>query len=276
MKVPSFDDIGKERKDLLLGKKVGIFQYDNKLAVNLKAANGVTIAAKAIRTNAGRLDAEFKGTWTNGPVTLELLPAKPKATLKVAKTVAPGLSLTLSDEFPNPHRNGKATIEYFQPHVTSKFVVGLNSNVPVEANACVGWNGFVAGGKANVDVRNSRVSNYSLACAYLGPGFTATGHTTEKFGKITGTYWQKIDALSAIAAEVVHEPSSNDVALTMGYQHIEPDGTLNKMKISSKGAVQLHRDVKLARASTLGISMSLNALDTSQVPDIGISFDHSP
>lgn len=36
------------------------------------------MAAKAIRNNAGRLDAEFKGTWTNGPVTLELLPALPK------------------------------------------------------------------------------------------------------------------------------------------------------------------------------------------------------
>ena len=53
-------------------------------------------------------------------------------------------------------------------------------------------------------------------------------------------------------------------------------GTLNKVKVSSKGSVQLHRDVKVARASTLGLSMSLNALDTSQVPDIGISFDHSP
>jgi hypothetical protein len=53
-------------------------------------------------------------------------------------------------------------------------------------------------------------------------------------------------------------------------------GTLNKVKISSKGAVQLHRDVKLNQASTLGISMALNALDMSQVPDIGISFDHSP
>lgn len=118
----------------------------------------------------------------------------------------------------------QATIEYFQPHVTSKFVVGLNSTLPVEANACVGWNGFVAGGKATIDVRSSRVSSYSLACAYQGPGFTATGHATEKFGKIVGTYWQKIDTLSAIAAEVVHEPSSNDVGLTMGYSHIEPDG----------------------------------------------------
>lgn len=27
--------------DLLLGKKVGIFQYNNKLSMNLKAANGV-------------------------------------------------------------------------------------------------------------------------------------------------------------------------------------------------------------------------------------------
>ena len=118
----------------------------------------------------------------------------------------------------------QATIEYYQPHVTSKFVVGLNSSLPVEANACVGWNGFIAGGKAFLDVRSSKVSNYSLACAYQGPGFTATGHATEKFGKIVGTYWQKIDSLSAIAAEVVHEPSNNDVGLTMGYQHIEADG----------------------------------------------------
>lgn len=118
----------------------------------------------------------------------------------------------------------QATIEYYQPHVSSKFVVGLNSSIPVEANACVGWNGFVGGAKAFLDPRSSRVSNYSLACAYQGPGFTATGHATEKFGKIVGTYWQKIDSLSAIAAEVVHEPSSNDVGLTMGYQHIEPDG----------------------------------------------------
>lgn len=118
----------------------------------------------------------------------------------------------------------QATIEYYQPHVTSKFVVGLNSSLPVEANACVGWNGFIAGGKAFLDVRSSKVSNYSLACAFQGPGFTATGHATEKFGKIVGTYWQKIDSLSAIAAEVVHEPSNNDVGLTMGYQHIEADG----------------------------------------------------
>lgn len=118
----------------------------------------------------------------------------------------------------------QATIEYFQPHVTSKFVVGLNSSIPVEANACVGWNGFVVGGKAHLDVRNSRVSSYSLGCAYQGPGFTATGHATEKFGKIVGTYWQKIDSLSAIAAEVVHQTSSNDVGLTMGYQHLEDDG----------------------------------------------------
>jgi hypothetical protein len=53
-------------------------------------------------------------------------------------------------------------------------------------------------------------------------------------------------------------------------------GTLNKVKISSKGAIQVHRDMKLSQATTLGVSMSLNALDTSQVPDIGISFDHSP
>jgi hypothetical protein len=118
----------------------------------------------------------------------------------------------------------QATIEYLQPHITSKFVVGLESSIPVEAQACVGWNGLVLGGKAFLDVRSSRVSGYNLACAYQGPGFVATGHASEKFGKIVGTYWQKIDVLSSIAAEVVHEPSSNDVGLTMGYQHIEPDG----------------------------------------------------
>jgi hypothetical protein len=120
----------------------------------------------------------------------------------------------------------QATIDYTQPHVTSKFVVGLNAALPVEAAATVGWNGFVAGGKAFVDVRSSRVSNYSLACAYLGPNFVATGHATEKFGKITGSYWQKVDIMSSVAAEVVHDTTSNDVALTMGYSHIEADGAL--------------------------------------------------
>ena len=33
-----------------------------------------------------------------------------QATLKLAKTVAPGLALTLSDEFPDPHKKGKVHI----------------------------------------------------------------------------------------------------------------------------------------------------------------------
>lgn len=109
--------------DLLSGKKAGIFQYNQKLNVNLKAANGVvrsvaepsdslwlrmhvlsaerrkalpvtsvrapyrrnsscvqSVAVKAIRSPVGGrgLDTEFKGTWTNGLVTIETLPAVPK------------------------------------------------------------------------------------------------------------------------------------------------------------------------------------------------------
>jgi hypothetical protein len=30
-----------------------------------------------------------------------------QATLKVSKIVAPGLAITVSDEFPNPHKRGK-------------------------------------------------------------------------------------------------------------------------------------------------------------------------
>jgi hypothetical protein len=150
----------------------------------------------------------------------------------------------------------QATIEYLQPHITSKFVVGLESSIPVEAQACVGWNGLVLGGKAFLDVRSSRVSGYNLACAYQGPGFVATGHASEKFGKIVGTYWQKIDVLSSIAAEVVHEPSSNDVGLTMGYQHIEPDGvSFPACPLVCMPVCLVIRSVSLQCISTFGLGI---------------------
>jgi hypothetical protein len=53
-------------------------------------------------------------------------------------------------------------------------------------------------------------------------------------------------------------------------------GTLNKVKISSKGAVQLHRDMKVTRDTTLGLSVSVNAIDMTQQPDVGVSVDYTP
>eukprot|EP00892_Ulva_mutabilis_P004556 jgi/Ulvmu1/2472/UM136_0024.1 len=275
MRVPGFDDLGKETKEVLSGKKSGIFQYDQKLSVNLKAAKGVAVTTKVTRL-PGSLATDVKGSWTNGPLTVDVSPMLPKAAVKLTHPVFDGLKVSISDELPNPQAKGKATADYTQPHLTAKATMSLNSSPLLDASVATGYDGFVAAVRGVVDVPRMALSTWELKAAYLGPNFVVGGHATQNLEKITGTYWQLLDPKTSVAVEVQHQAKDNSIGLLMGYSHVDLEGHLTKFKMASTGEVHILREVSVRSDTTIGMSMMVNALDLAQEPRLGFALDHSP
>lgn len=275
MKVPAFDDIGTQAKEVLFGKKSGVFQYDQKLAVNLKAAQGVAVSTKVTRL-PGSLGTDVKGSWANGAMTVDVHPMIPKAAVKITHPVFDGLKVSISDEVPNPQLKGKATADYTQPHLTAKTSVSLTSSPLLDASVATGYDGFVAAVRGVVDVPRTTLASWELKAAYLGPNFVVSGHATQNLEKVTGSYWQLLDPKTSVAVEVQHQGSDNKIALLMGYSHVDLEGNLTKFKMASSGQVHLLRELSVRNDTTIGMTMMLNALDLAQEPRIGFALDHSP
>jgi hypothetical protein len=118
------------------------------------------------------------------------------------------------------------SVEYAQPYVTSKASMVLAANPVFAVSGVTGYNGWVLGASAVLDVRGSKVNSWDAAASYIGPDFVVTAHTTPGFKSVRGSYWQQLDAASAVAVEVIHAPADNKMDLSMGYSHTGVDGTL--------------------------------------------------
>jgi hypothetical protein len=121
-------------------------------------------------------------------------------------------------------RSVQMTVEYAQPYVTSKASMMLASNPIFNVAGVTGYNGWVLGAAAILDVRASKVNSWEAAASYMGPDFVVTAHTTPGLKTVRGTYWQQLDTASSVAAEVKHAPTDNKMDLSMGYCHTSLDG----------------------------------------------------
>lgn len=245
--------------------------------MNVKTTQGVSFAMKAVNVDGG-LKTELKGTYKNGPATVEVVANEPKATVSVAHTIFEGLKVTIAGSAPKLENTGKLTVDYAHPYFNSKASVSLNANPVLDVAAAAGYSGLIVGATASVDVTSSKapLKKWAAAVAYQGPEFVVSGHVSDGLDVIRGTYWQELDASSTVGAEVTHKRAKNAVDLTLGYSHVNAAGDMTKVKLGNDGMLQGLYEYKPRRDTTVSTSVSLNALDTATAPKFGIAVEHTP
>lgn len=276
-KIPAFTDIGKSAKDILLGGKDGLFQYNQQVSLSSKTSDGVEFTATSIK-KGDKLETGVRAAYkVNSNVSTALtFNQLGKVTASVNyNDIAPGLSAGLTGVLPDPH-SAKATIDYYLPHLTFKSIIGVTSAPVVNTFVTTGWNDLTFGGQALYDTaKNDGLVSWSAAIGYTGLDYQVAATLADRgeLLKVTGAH--NIDTRQAIAAEIARPTTTDDVPtlITIAFQRRLDNGSLAKVKLDNTGSVHCLYEQDLQKNTKLAFSGHFDATNLEAAPKIGVAVD---
>jgi voltage-dependent anion channel protein 2 len=274
-KVPAFTDIGKSAKEILLGGREGLFQYNQVVTISSRTADGVEFTATGVKRDE-KLDTALKAAYKyKNILTAATFNTNGKVTTSVtASEVAPGLSVSLVGTVPDI-QTAKLGVDYYLPHLTLKSVFGLTAQPTVNISASSGWNDLTFGGLATFDTaKDNNLTNWTAGVGYTANDFQVAAVLTDKGEtvKITGAH--TIDATQALAGEVSKAVHKDEATLvTFGYLKRLENGALAKAKLDNNGILHLLYEQELQKTTKLAISSQFDASNVEKAPKIGLALD---
>jgi len=209
-------DIGKSVRDILYGIKDGVFQYDNKVGMSTKTADGVALTLSAVQ-KGDKADLSLRTVYNYNNYGINALfttADKVNVTATVDK-LAPGVKLSLVANLPDT-QSGKLLVDYVNQQVHLKTSVGLTTQPKVTLSAATGYKNLVFGGEATYDTAKSIVSNYSLALGVHAGDSQLAVHLQDMCETLKIVAAHNISKDKAVAAEITRPVSGGDVTFHLG------------------------------------------------------------
>jgi voltage-dependent anion channel protein 2 len=156
-------DIGKAVRDVLYGAKDGVYQYNQKLSLATRTADGIALTLTAVRKDDAA-DLSLRSVYNAGNFGLTTVfnTSDKVSVLASLDKVAPGLKASLSATLPDS-QSGKLLLDYSNAQVHVKSSVGLTTQPKVTLSAASAYKSIVFGGEATYDTAKSTLSGYGVA-----------------------------------------------------------------------------------------------------------------
>jgi voltage-dependent anion channel protein 2 len=209
-------DIGKSVRDILYGIKDGVFQYDNKVGMSTKTADGVALTLSAVQ-KGDKADLSLRTVYNYNNYGINALfttADKVNVTATVDK-LAPGVKLSLVANLPDT-QSGKLLVDYVNQQVHLKTSVGLTTQPKVTLSAATGYKNLVFGGEATYDTAKSIVSNYGLALGVHAGDSQLAVHLQDMCETLKIVAAHNISKDKAVAAEITRPVSGGDITFHLG------------------------------------------------------------
>lgn len=274
MPVPAFADVGKSAREILTGTRDGVFQFDQKVTLTSKTADGVALTLVGVNKGS-KTDLSLRTVYNYKNYGINaLFNASDKVTVVAhVDNVAPGLRAALSATLPDA-QSGKLAVDYVNPYLNVKTTVGLTTSPKVTVAASSGVKNLVYGVEGSFDTAKSTLSAYNLALGYNAGDSQLAAQLTDKLETLKLAVAHNITRDKSIAAEITRPVKGGDVAVTLGILRRLDNGALVKAKIDQAGLLSALYEQKLAGGEKLVVSTQFDTLNTSNAaPKVGFALE---
>lgn len=267
-------DIGKSVRDVLYGAKDGVFQYDNKVTISTKTADGVALTLAAIQ-KGDKADLSLRSVYNfnNYGITAVFNTSDKVNVTATIDKLAPGVKLALAATLPDT-QSGKLLVDYVNQQVHIKSSVGLTTQPKVTVSAATGYKSFVFGGEATYDTAKSVIGNYGLAAGVHAGDSQLAVHLQDKLETIKLVAAHNISKDKSVAAEITRPVAGGDVTFNLGIARKLENGALLKSKIDHNGILSALYEQRLATGERFVLSTQLDTLNLGgKAPKVGFALD---
>ena len=270
--MPAYADLGKGAKDILNGGREGVFQFDQKVTLNTRTADGVALTFGAKRND--KADLSVKTAYGGKGYSLDAtFNTTDKVAVNAALTsLAPGLKVSTSITLPDL-ASGKATVDYAFPYLTLKSSVGLNSAPAVDLAAATGYKNLVLGGEAGYDTAKSAITKWNVGVGYHAADSQLAALLTDKGENVKLLVAHKVSTTRSVGAEVAKSLSGATTSFAVGTEQRLASGALLKFKIDSLGIASGLYEQRLATGEKVALSGQIDTLNLSKPPKMGFAVD---
>lgn len=278
MPATNFADIGRTAKDVLVGGREGVFQFNNVATVSTRTADGVDFAIKGVHRD-GALATDLKGTYDTSRYKFVATLAQATGKLGLAasvKNVAPGVTLGLSGTIPDVE-SGKLAVEYLGPHINLKSATSLSAAPKVDVAATsaflVKGRSVVAGADVSYDAAKGAISKWAVGMGYTAADYQVATLYNEK-QELSVLIAHSVRPDLTVGAEVVKNMGeAGATSLTAAVQRRLATGALQKVKVQHSGIVSVMHEQTLEGKSKVAISGQFDSKDLNNAPKYGVAFD---
>ena len=268
----AYADLGKGAKEILNGGRDGVFQFDSKVSLATRTADGVALTFSAKKGE--KADLSVKTAYATKLYSVDaVFNTSDKVAVNVALTsLAPGLKLSTSITLPDLS-SGKATVDYAFPYLSLKSSVGLTSAPAVDVAASTGYNNFVLGAEAGYDTAKSAITKYNLGLGYHAADSQIAALLTDKAENVKLLVAHKVSPARSVGAEVCKSLAGPTTSFAVGTEQRLANGGLLKFKIDNAGVASGLYEQRLASGEKYALSGQLDTLNLSKPMKFGFAFD---
>lgn len=273
--VAGYYDVGKGAKDVLLGGREGLYQFDQRLSLTTKTADGISLALGAIN-KGDKADLSLKSSYNYKNYGISALFKTSTDKIDVVSTIdniAPGLKAAIHATLPDT-QSGKLLLDYSTQRAHVRATLGLNTAPKAQVAATTVQGNVIYGVEGTFDTSKNEVTGYGVLAGWTGPDSQLVLQLTDKLetAKLLASHNYTRD--KAVAAEVSRPVKGGDVTFSIGIQQRLENGALFKAKVNHLGVAALLYEQRLASGERLALSTQLDTVNVgSKAPKVGVALD---
>lgn len=274
--VQGFYEVGKNAKEVLFGGREGLYQFDQRISLSTKTADGVALAVQGINKGE-KADLSLKSTYNYKNYGLTALFRTGSDKIDVTTTIdnlAPGLKAAVHATLPDS-QSGKLLLDYVPcTYAHVRATVGLNTQPKVAIATTAQRGAILYGAEGTFDTAKSEVTGYGLLAGWMGGDSQLVLQLTDKLetAKLLASHNYTKD--KAVAAEVSRPVNGGDVTFTLGIQQRLENGALFKAKVNHLGVASLLYEQRMSSGERVALSTQLDTINIGgKAPKVGVALE---
>ncbi|ESQ41480.1 hypothetical protein EUTSA_v10014354mg [Eutrema salsugineum] len=269
-----YTEIGKKARDLLYKD----YQGDQKLSITTYSASGVAITTSG--TNKGDLFlADVATQVKNKKFTADIKVATDSSLLTTFTydEATPGLKAILSAKLPD-QKSGKVELQYLHDYAGISTSVGLTANPIVNFSGVVGTNVLALGADVSFNTESGNFKHFNAGFSFTKDDLIASLTLNDKGEKLNASYYHIVNPLSntVVGAEVSHNFTTKENAITVGTQHALDPLTTVKARVNHAGVANALIQHEWRPKSFVTISGEVDSKSIEKNPKFGFALALKP
>jgi len=227
-----YTEIGKKARDLLYRD----YQGDQKFSVTTYSST-LVLAITTTGTNKGSLflgDVATQVKNNNFTADVKVSTDSSLLTTLTFDEPAPGLKVIVQAKLPD-HKSGKAEVQYFHDYAGISTSVGFTATPIVNFSGVVGTNGLSLGTDVAYNTESGNFKHFNAGFNFTKDDLTASLILNDKGEKLNASYYQIVSPSTVVGAEISHNFTTKENAITVGTQHALDPLTTVKARVNNAG-----------------------------------------
>ncbi|EEF45012.1 mitochondrial outer membrane protein porin of 34 kDa [Ricinus communis] len=267
-----YTEIGKKARDLLYKD----YQTDQKFTITTYSPTGVAITSTGVKKGELFLaDVNTQLKQKNVTTDIKVDTDSNLFTTTTVDELAPGLKTILSCKLPD-QRSGKLEIQYLHDYAAVSSSVGLAPNPTVNFSGVIGTNVVSLGTELSFDTKSGNFTKCNAGFSYSNADLIASLTLNDKGDSLKASYYQIVNPVHAVGAEVSHSFSTNENTITLGSQHALDPLTTMKTRVNNFGKASALFQHEWRPKSFITVSAEVDTKAIESNPKIGLALALKP